>query len=62
MKKLVFRKWLDRFLKIVVILSVLVLTSECSDTKMFLITHVTALVTLTISVALLFKFGRDHYE
>lgn len=62
MKKLVFRKWLDLFFKIIAFISVLVLLSDCSDTSMFLITHGVALATLTISVTLLFKFGRDHSE
>lgn len=61
-KKIVFRKWLNLLLNIIVFISVIVLLSDCADTGIFLISHGIALITLSISVTLLFKYGRGYRE
>lgn len=61
-KKIVFRKWLNLLLNIIVFISVIVLLSDCADTGVFLLTHGIALLTLTLSVTLLFKYGRGYRE
>lgn len=58
MKKLVFRKWINTILLIVLFVSVLFMASDCEDTKLFIIVHIIATTTFITSAVLLTKYGR----
>ena len=55
MKKRMLKKWVVYLLRTIFVLSLLVGASECEDMKLFLISHIVAVATMTLSGYALLK-------
>lgn len=51
------RKWVKSLLYLVVIISVLVLSSDCESTLLFFISHVISAFTLMLSATVLIRYN-----
>lgn len=51
------RKWVKSLLWLLVIISVLVLSSDCDDTLIFFITHVVSAFILMLSATVLIRYS-----
>lgn len=51
------RKWVKSLLWLLVIISVLVLASDCDDTLLFFISHVISAIILMLSATVLIRYN-----
>lgn len=58
-KKLVLRGWVEKLLGVIVILSIMIVASECNNPLVFAISHIVAGVVILLIAMLFLKFGRD---
>lgn len=62
MKKRVLKKWVENFLIIILILSILILVGECNNIIIFIGSKFVALIFGIISGNILYKYGRWNVE
>ena len=60
-KKLVFKKWVEVLLGIIVIGLVMIIASECDNILIFITTHIIA-VLLLLLISRFFKYCRGYDE
>lgn len=58
-KKLVLKSWVENLLGIVIILSIMVVASECNNGLIFAISHIGAVIIILLVARILAKYGRD---
>ena len=58
-KKLVLKSWVENLLGIVIILSIMVVASECNNGLIFAISHIGAVIIILLVAKVLAKYGRD---
>lgn len=58
-KKIVLKKWVEVVLEIILFVCIIIGASECDNTKIFLISHIGAIILLAIVGYILIKYGRD---
>lgn len=58
MKKITIKRWLEVLIYIVITISLFVMGSECNDIKIFIISHLIALVVFIICVIIIALYGK----
>lgn len=59
-KKLVLKSWVEKLLGVIVILAIMVGASECDNLKLFVISHIVAVVIILLIAMIFLKYGRDY--
>ena len=59
-KKLVLKSWVEKLLGVIVILSIMIVASECDNLKLFAISHIVAGIIILLIAIIFLKYGRDY--
>ena len=58
-KKLVLKKWVEKVLLVILLIMILIVSSECEDTMLFALTHIIGGVIALLIGMILVSYGRE---